>query len=876
MEDEQTAKEVAGEDTSRISLIGPPSPPPTNVEPVESEISGELPSMEQTLPAASPQFIYSTSVTSESDQESDSEDGSESQLQDSGAGGISSQASNFGLDGSAYSGVQQLLKSTPDTTGHMQEVEDLDDVKKESEKDQGLETPSRVEREANEDVQEAADLPSTIKESAHEFMVVDGSDSEHDVQHMSSSASSSSDQLEDEQPLDSLVSSEAESSSKKEAPRSSIHEALGQEGNMLAVIEQQQVTVHESESIQAQGSLVQRTEIYAEFIETKQSNVEISDLESEDEEDEEDSDGQTFLGADAQVSVSPKPNTADSLMAEKGFTAISPTGASSSDGHKTAETQVSSPPTPSDEQKIALRPGTTDQQLLIEEQTLGSQSPKIDVQPRSIFAELPATIQETFDDPSSKSHLRTPSDTQGSTFVSQPSFTSAQTLPDAETLPTPRLTQATSAGIVPPEPLSMPASQEPPELKEASTVEEESSAFEVKPSTPRTAPNLIEKLRAMRKLSSQSSRLSSETSATSPWFAPKRSSQVVPDSEVESEVESLSEKEQSTQLSAASTGQTSEKPRPLSASFIRSTPQRTTAASIASSPGYLPPSQPPPPGFRTHLSYFVPLATLPQHFTTIVDVLAIAIDSTPVTRATSGPRDYNQTIYITDPSSSKLQPPMTRAQIFRSYDKCFPILDPGDAIMLREFRVQSFQRQMTLLSTQSSSWAVFRKGTGVQMRGPPVELGAEERLFARGLWRWWDGLKDEERTTLREAVPKEEPKSADKISATKGGKANRRADTTDNGKKATSKIKQEGINGLGINLSGSQTKTRKASLRKRSIDLDGTTDSDRFMESTEPPKRILRPRGAGGLPERSESPTKALNTRHRTVFTGGLGEPESD
>ncbi|KAL2040698.1 hypothetical protein N7G274_006677 [Stereocaulon virgatum] len=874
IDDEQTANEVAGEDTSQIVVIRPPSPTPTDVEPANSEMTGELPPIERVLPAVLPQFIYSTSVTSESDQDSDSEDGSGYQPEDSGTGAISGQASDLGLDGSAYSRAQQLLKATPDTRGHVQEVEVLDDVKKEFEKDQSLEMSSRAESKDDAGVPEAAELPSTIKESAPDFMVVDDSDSERDTQHVPSSLSSSSDQLEDEQPLHSPVSSEGEGSSEKDAPRSSIDEALGQEGEELKVIEQQQVIVHDLESIQARGIPVQRIKNSTEIIETKQSNVEIIDLGSEDEEE---SDGQTSPGADAQVSVSLKPNTADSLMPEKGFTTISPIGASSLEGHKTAETRALSPPTPGDEQKIALRPGTADQQPLIEEQTPSSRSPRVDVQPRLLSAEeLPATIQETYDDPISKSHPMTPSDTQGSAFVSQLSFTSAQTLADLETLPTPRLTQATSAGIEPPEQLSTSASQEPPDLQEAPSVEEESSPVEVKPSTPRKAPNLIDKLRAMRKLSGQSSRLSSETTATSPWFAPRRSSQVVPDSEVESEVESSSEKEQPTQLTAAPTGQITEKPKPLSASLIRSTPQRTTAASIASSPGYLPPSQPPPPGFRTHLSYFVPLATLPQHFTTTVDVLAIAIDSTQVARATSGPRDYNKTIYITDPSSSKLQPPMTRAQIFRSYNNCFPVLDPGDAIMLREFRVQSFQRQMTLLSTQSSSWAVFRKGAGVQMRGPPVELGAEERLFARGLWRWWDGLKNEERMTLKEVVPKEEPKSAAKIALTKGGEAGGRTDETDNGETAKSKIKQEGINGLRITSSTSQSKTRNAPLKERSVDVDGTTDNDRVMESTEPPKRVLRPRGARVLPERSESPTKALNTRYGTVFTGGIGEPESD
>lgn len=132
--------------------------------------------------------------------------------------------------------------------------------------------------------------------------------------------------------------------------------------------------------------------------------------------------------------------------------------------------------------------------------------------------------------------------------------------------------------------------------------------------------------------------------------------------------------------------------------------------------------------------------------------------------------------------------------------------------------------------------------------GPPVELGAEERLFARGLWRWWDGLDDEERTTLGEAVSKEEPKKANGTAASKGSRASGRAKKAETGDKADSKIKKQRIEGLGINLPGSQPKMRKTSLKTGSMDLDGATDSDRVVESSEPPKRMLRPRGARVCP----------------------------
>ena len=534
--------------------------------------------------------------------------------------------------------------------------------------------------------------------------------------------------------------------------------------------------------------------------------------------------------------------------------------------------RLSSPAVAADTREVKLQPAKTEQEPLFTEPTSSSPTPKVAQSPP--VEELPSTVRDTYDDPSSKSQLVTPSDTQQSSFVSQPSFPSMETLPGADTLPTPRLTQGTSAIIIPPELLSQPASQEPLQTQPC-VAEEDTKATETKPSTPQRAPNLIDKLKAMRKLSSQSSRRSSDVSATSPWFAPIRSSQVVPDSEAESEVESLPGNDRSAMQDVTAVGQRIKRRKPSANAFLSSPARSTTADPMASSPGYLPPSQPPPPGFRTNLSYFVPLATLLEHFTTTVDVLAIAVSSTPVIRAISGPKDYTQTIYLTDPSSSTLHPAIRNAQIFRSYNKCFPILEKGDAVMLRDFRVQSFQRQMTLLSTQSSSWAVFRKGQGVQVRGPPIEFGAEERLFARGMWRWWDGLKEEERVALEEAVPKEEPKKA----KTKDNRSNGIMKTPDKAQNADNtkpKIKKKALEGLGIELPGSQSKARRASMSERSMGLDGTTDSDKAMESTEPPRRVLRPRGARGLPEKSESPTKAWDTRSGSVFTGGLGEPDSD
>ena len=460
--------------------------------------------------------------------------------------------------------------------------------------------------------------------------------------------------------------------------------------------------------------------------------------------------------------------------------------------------------------------------------------------------ELPSTVPDSFEDITSRSHLLTPSSSQRTNFVSQPSTLSLQSAPENDTLPTPRLTQATSAGIIPPQPLA--PSQEPI-LTETTAPPKKTSA-------------LIERLKEMRRLSNQSPRpRSSNASVLDPWFAPKRLGQVVPDSEDESEAESSPESKAQMEIPKIVGRQLPETPeKALAKSFIRSPSQSKGISSVQSSPQYHPPSQPLPPGFRTNLSYFVPLASLPSHFATSVDILAITLSGTPVTRATSGPRDYHQTLYITDPSSSSLQHSITTAQIFRPSNRCFPLVEKGDALLLRDFRVQSFQKRPSLLSTESGAWAIFRKGADVQVRGPPVEFGAEERGFARGLWDWWASLGDDARKRLENAVPEyKKPNGTAKTTKSKAG-AN----------KSDAPIKKEGIEGIGVDLPGSQAKKRE-SMKERSLGLDGVEERDMVHESIEAPKRVLRARGVKGANGRSES---ARESRFGTVFTGGLGEPD--
>ena len=459
--------------------------------------------------------------------------------------------------------------------------------------------------------------------------------------------------------------------------------------------------------------------------------------------------------------------------------------------------------------------------------------------------ELPSTVPDSFEEVKSKSQLLTPSSTQQTNLVSQSSSGPLHFAPEDDTLPTPRLTQSTSVGIVPLQPLAPP--EEPTLIKT--------------PAPPKKTSVLIERLKEMRRLSNQSPKTrSSDASILDPWFAPRRLSQIVLDSEDGSEAETSPEREVQANIPKIVGRQMPQTPeKPLAKSFIRSPPQPKHISSIQSSPQNLPPSQPPPPGFRTKLSYFVPLATLPSHFATTVDVLAIALSSTPVTRATSGPRDYNQSLYITDPSSIALQHSIITAQIFRPSNRCFPVVEKGGALLLRDFKIQAFEKRLLLLSTESSAWAVFRKGADVQIRGPPVEYGAEERGFARGLWDWWASLDDDARKRLENAVP--EYKKPNVTTNSTKSKAY--------GNNSDAPIKKE-IEGLGVDLPGSQGK-RRESLKERSLALDGVEEMDTVHESIEAPKRVLRARGAKGANGRSES---ARESRFGTVFTGGLGEPD--
>jgi len=224
------------------------------------------------------------------------------------------------------------------------------------------------------------------------------------------------------------------------------------------------------------------------------------------------------------------------------------------------------------------------------------------------------------------------------------------------------------------------------------------------------------------------SRRSTVPDVISPWFTLKRSSQVYEASEEDDESDSQSE--QSLDPEPQDRSHPAVEPNNSSISRFQ-TFEPDTVTTVANG------NTPPLVGLRTPLSYFSPLATMHDHFTSTIDVLAIVTSTTDLQRSKSGPKDYYLTLNIIDPSSNSS---LTTVQVFRPFKEALPVVSKGAAILLRNFKVQSQKHEFVLVSTACSAWAVFEKGQSVQINGPPVEIGAEERGFAKGLSQWWASL----------------------------------------------------------------------------------------------------------------------------------------
>ncbi|KAI4120445.1 MAG: hypothetical protein LQ338_007012 [Usnochroma carphineum] len=390
-------------------------------------------------------------------------------------------------------------------------------------------------------------------------------------------------------------------------------------------------------------------------------------------------------------------------------------------------------------------------------------------QPTSPTKDLP--IEEHID-PRLKQRMLTPNDTQSQDEPFQASDVSWRSRNQSRDLPTPQLTQQRSfdnllpATLRPSSPIAASSSPPLPEERTPSPLRNDE------------APSLVDQLRRLKeearrtpKQSPKSRRVSNIPASVSLWFAPRRSSVVVPDSRSQSDTESEdSEFASESEEQKAKDADVEEIP----SSFLEPLAEQPTSdtnfqPTSTESPRRT--SSPPATGFRTSHAFYAPLSTLSSHFNTQTSTLSVVLAATPITRANSGPRDFYTIIFVTDPSSlpSPVQgkpddtPPITTVTIFRPTRSCLPSpLPSGSVLLLRSFTVSHTARAPSLLSTDSSAWAVFPLHADPTVSGPPVEYGAEERGYVRGLWGWWDQFPAPRKTSVVEQAEEKVRKAVQK------------------------------------------------------------------------------------------------------------------
>ncbi|RSL97688.1 hypothetical protein CEP52_010787 [Fusarium oligoseptatum] len=123
---------------------------------------------------------------------------------------------------------------------------------------------------------------------------------------------------------------------------------------------------------------------------------------------------------------------------------------------------------------------------------------------------------------------------------------------------------------------------------------------------------------------------------------------------------------------------------------------------------------------------YLSLKSLRNSLNKTTDILAIAT-ATPekAHRPKHGPRDYMLTLNLTDPSMAPSG--VCVAHIFRPHLAAMPAVHIGDAVLLRRFQV---------------------------VKGPPVELTADDVKYAEGLRRWWSLLDDKAMEKIEKASRK--------------------------------------------------------------------------------------------------------------------------
>ena len=386
-------------------------------------------------------------------------------------------------------------------------------------------------------------------------------------------------------------------------------------------------------------------------------------------------------------------------------------------------------------------------------------------------------------DPRLKNQVLTPQDTQQREDVSQRSNISMRSINDTHDLPTPRLTQNRSSDIL------LPASLRYSSPAARSLYPKIPPAESPPPKSVDSSPDLADQLKKLeteartpQKAKPTVRRISNIPASVSPWFAPKRSSEVVPDSRDQSDREGDEQDAESPiaaslegdvniedieeEIPSSSLEPPADTTTPIKLNFHRVSPSPLTSPSLLS----------PPLGLRTSHAYYAPLSTLSSHFGSQTSTSSIVLGATTPSRASSGPRDFSTTIFLTDPSAlshsnnknNRFEPlsptsAFTLATIFRPVRASLPRPCPaGSVLLLRNFKVQHTARAPSLISTADSAWALFLPPSPHHhhptsepiISGPPVEFGPEECGYVRGLWEWWDQVPSSTKDATNEEVEK--------------------------------------------------------------------------------------------------------------------------
>ena len=240
---------------------------------------------------------------------------------------------------------------------------------------------------------------------------------------------------------------------------------------------------------------------------------------------------------------------------------------------------------------------------------------------------------------------------------------------------------------------------------------------------------------------------------SSPYFTPRKPHRALRSSPLREEPQP-SRRDESVPPSSPPAGPPSSPTRPVTRSqrdtsklpFVSVTgDQLGEVEALPSSPAEALQDTAPKNGTSTSSSYYPPLASLKEHFSQLVDIIALVVDeSTKPERAKSGPKDHYTILHLVDPSVDSPSKVRTTAQIFRPARQALPTARRSDVVVLRNFRVQTAKHKWILLSTESSAWAVFSANVNtrsmfdeVTMSGPPVEYAAGERLHVKKLAQWW-------------------------------------------------------------------------------------------------------------------------------------------